>query len=186
DHLILVKITDPTPGIWRIILQGEVIANGEFHAWLPITGIADPNVEFASPDPDYTVVIPATAVGALVCGAYDSRDNSLYIASSWGPTRVPRLAPDFTAPGVNVGGAVPGGGHGVFTGTSVAAAITTGASAILLQWGIVEGHEFFMNSARIRALLIRGCDRHPNIQYPNVQWGYGSINLMSSFRVLSG
>ena len=186
DHLILVKITDPTPGIWRIILQGEVIANGEFHAWLPITGIADPNVEFASPDPDYTVVIPATAIGSLVTGAYDSRDNSLYVASSWGPTRVPRLAPDFTAPGVNVGGAVPGGGHGVFTGTSVAAAITTGASAILLQWGIVEGHEFFMNSARVRALLIRGCDRHPNIQYPNVQWGYGSINLMNSFRVLSG
>ena len=97
---------------------------------------------------------------------------------------MPRIVPDLVAPGVNVGGAVPGG-HGVFSGTSAAAAITTGASAILLQWGIVEGHEFYMNAARVRALLVAGCDRLPNIQYPNVQWGYGSLNLLNSFRVLT-
>ena len=184
DHLIFVQVNDPTPGIWRIILRGDEISSGEYHAWLPITGMIDPNVEFATPDPNFTVVIPATALGNIVCGAYDSHDNSLYVASSWGPSRVPRIVPDLVAPGVNVGGAVPGG-HGVFSGTSAAAAITTGASAILLQWGIVEGHEFYMNAARVRALLVAGCDRLPNIQYPNVQWGYGSLNLLNSFRVLT-
>ena len=184
DHLIFVQVNEPTPGIWRIILHGDAISNGDYHAWLPITGLISPNVEYVSPNPFNTVVVPSTAVGAIVCGAYNSLDNSLYISSSWGPTLVPRLAPDFTAPGVNVGGAVPGG-HGTFSGTSAAAAITTGASAILLQWGIVEGHEFYMNSARVRALLIGGCDRLPNIHYPNVQWGYGSLNLLNSLRLLA-
>ena len=96
---------------------------------------------------------------------------------------MPRLAPDFTAPGVNVGGAVPGG-HGTFSGTSAAAAITAGASAILLQWGIVLGNEPYMNSARVRALLILGCDTTADLQHPNMQWGYGSLNLFNSLKIL--
>lgn len=49
----------------------------------------------------------------------------------------PRMAPDLVAPGVNVGGIFPSG-YGTKTGTSVAAAITAGASALLLEWGIVQ------------------------------------------------
>ena len=186
DHFIYVQVQEPTPGIWRIILQGDAITgNGEFHAWLPITGLISPNVEFSNPSQFMTIVIPSTATGSIVLGAYNSHDNSLYAASSWGPTLVPKLAPDLVAPGVSVGGAVPGG-YGAFSGTSIAAAITAGASAILLQWGIVLGNEPYMNSARVRALLILGCDTPADLQHPNVQWGYGSLNLLNSLKVLKG
>ena len=186
DHFIYVQVQEPTPGIWRIILQGDAITgNGEFHAWLPITGLISPNVEFSNPSQFMTIVIPSTATGSIVLGTYNSHDNSLYAASSWGPTLVPKLAPDLVAPGVSVGGAVPGG-YGAFSGTSIAAAITAGASAILLQWGIVLGNEPYMNSARVRALLILGCDTPADLQHPNVQWGYGSLNLLNSLKVLKG
>jgi hypothetical protein len=70
------------------------------------------------------------------------------------------------------------------TGTGVAAAITTGASALMLEWGIVNGNDVTLNTYRIRAFLIRGCERDPNIEYPNYEWGYGKLNLLNTFNQL--
>ena len=183
SRLSIVDVEDPTPGIWQIMLQGDIVVSGEYHAWLPITGMISPYVEFIEPKPNYTIVNPATSIGTITCGAYNNKDDSLYVASSWGPTRLPRLSPDFVAPGVNIGGIYPSG-PGASSGTGVAAAITTGASAIMLQWGIVMKYEPDMNCNRVLSLLIRGCTRDSNREYPNVQWGYGKLNLMESFNKL--
>lgn len=183
SRLSIVQVEDPTPGIWQIILQADLVVSGEYHAWLPITGMISPYVEFIEPKPNYTIINPATAIGTITCGAYNSRDDSLYIASSWGPTRLPRMSPDFVAPGVNIGGIYPGG-LGSSSGTGAAAAITTGAAAILLQWGIVMNHESDMNCNRVLSLLISGCTRYSTWEYPNVQWGYGRLNLVETFNKL--
>ena len=180
SRLSIVSVEDPTPGIWRIILQGNIVVSGEYHAWLPITGMVSPSVEFVEPKPNYTIVNPATAIGTITCGAYNSRNESLYVASSWGPTRLPRLSPDFVAPGVNIGGIYPRR-PGAASGTGVAAAITAGAAAVMLQWGIVMDHEPDMTCNRVLSLLIRGCDRDDSREYPNVQWGYGKLDLWESF-----
>lgn len=50
---------------------------------------------------------------------------------------LPIMAPDLAAPGVNVGGYYPTG-YGVMTGTSISTAITAGACALMMQWGIVD------------------------------------------------
>ncbi len=178
--LCLVRFTDPTPGIWEVTVFGDNVISGRYHAYLPITGLTGSNVEFLTPSPNYTVVIPGTGTGTLTCGAYDDKSNSLYASSSWGPTTAQFTAPDFVAPGVNVTGVYPTG-YGTMTGTSVASAITAGACALLLQWGIVEKQDYDMNSDTIRALLIRGCDRDENVKYPNDQTGYGRINLIETF-----
>ena len=68
------------------------------------------------------------------------------------------------------------------TGTGVASAIVTGASALLLEWGIVKKNDLKMNTARIRSYLVLGCSQNSNIYYPNNIWGYGKINLIESFR----
>jgi subtilisin family serine protease len=91
--------------------------------------------------------------------------------------------PDLTAPGSEVTGVFPNG-FGKMEGTSVAAAVTAGACALLLQWGIVEKNEETMNSYIARTYLIRGCDRDRDIEYPNFQWGYGRLNLFNTFEML--
>ena len=37
---------------------------------------------------------------------------------------------------------------------------------------------------RIRSKLIRGCSHNHSIQYPNVQWGYGTLDFIRAFNYL--
>jgi subtilisin family serine protease len=182
-QFISVGFFNPTPGIWTLTLHGDIVLDGRFNAWLHITGLLSPGIEFLTPDPYTTVVSPGTSAGCITCGAYDDRNNSLYVNSSWGFTRNMMIKPDLTAPGVDVAGIFPMG-SGIMTGTSVAAAITAGACALLLQWGIVDQNEVSLNTYRIKAYLIRGCRRSPDIDYPSPQWGYGQLDLFNVFRQL--
>ncbi len=182
SRFAVIQVTDAVPGTWEINLHGDVIISGEYHAWLPMTGFISPNVEFTSPTPNYTIVIPSTSQGALSVGAYNSRENSLYINSSWGPTISYKISPDFVAPGVNVSGFYPIG-MGTMTGTSTSAAIACGASALMFQWALVEGNSPTMTGNRLRTVLIRGSTRDENRQYPNPQWGYGKLNLTQTFNL---
>ncbi len=182
-QLTTVKILDATPGLWTILAHGDIVVSGKYNAWLPLTGFISPGVSFLSPTPECTVVVPASAVGVITCGAFRSLEKSLYAASSWGPTRLPFSSPDLSAPGVQVTGTFPIG-SGEMSGTSVAAAVTTGACALLLQWGIVDKNEIYVDTYLARAYLIRGCDRDTGLEYPNDQWGYGRLNLQNTFNLL--
>ncbi len=180
---VVISIKNPTNGIWNIKLYGDSIINGKYDAWMPITGMIHPEVEFLKPSPNYTIAVPATAHQVICCGAYNNFESSLYVSSSWGPTAEPNIAPSFVAPGVNVKGIYPSG-YGTMSGTSVAAAITAGACALLLQWGIVDGNEPALTLSRMKSLLISGCVRDEGIAYPNEQWGYGKLNLYRVFDFL--
>ena len=180
NNNLIVGFRNATGGIWDIKLFGDNIIDGQYWAWLPITGQVSESVEFLKPIPEYTIVYPATAVRAITCGAYNPSDNSLSVSSSWGPTRVPQISPDFTAPGVNIKGVFPAG-YGSMTGTSAAAAVTTGAAALLMEWGIVKNNMPTINGDLIKNLFISGCTRDENITYPNNQWGYGKLNLYNTF-----
>lgn len=182
-QLTVIQVINATPGIWTITVYGDLILDGSFHAWLPLTGLASPGVEFLEATPYYTVTVPSTAVGAISCGAYNISDKSLYSNSSWGPTRINLMMPDLVAPGVNVGGIFPTG-YGTMNGTSAAAAITAGAGALMLQWGIVNGNDTALSTYQVRAYLIRGCSRSPTMLYPNTQWGYGALDLMQTFNLM--
>jgi subtilisin family serine protease len=183
SQMTLVRLLNPTPGLWTITVHGDIVLEGTYHAWLPIRGMVAPGIEFLSATPYCTAVLPATMFGSIVCGAYDGSTNSLFSDSSWGPTRTPTMAPDLVAPGVNVGGIFPAG-FGTMSGTSVSTAITAGASALLMQWGIVNGNEPGMSTSQIRAYLLRGCTRSASMSYPNEKWGYGSLNLLQTFDLM--
>ena len=182
-QLIDIRILNPTPGIWIITLYGDIILEGRFNAWLHMTGLISPGIEFLIPDPYTTITVPATTAGGITCGAYNDRDGSLFPESSWGPNRVMLQKPDLVAPGVNVTGVYPIG-NGTMTGTSVSTAITAGACALMLQWGIVEQNSISLNTFRIKSFLIRGCRREQDIQYPNYKWGFGKLDLFNTFRQL--
>ncbi len=180
DQLTMIRILNATAGIWTITAYGDITIDGRINAWLPITGFVAPNVEFLSSSPYNTITSPSNAPGGIRCGAYNSVRNTLYPPSSWGSTRLALDVPDLVAPGYMVGGYYPTG-YGTMSGTSIATAITSGACALMLQWAIVEGNDLSFSTSLIRAFLIRGCNRTDVTNYPNPQWGYGSLNLMQTF-----
>lgn len=183
NNVVFIRFQNATQGVWVITIFGDSIISGQYHAWLPITGQVDGNVDFLEPVPEYTIVYPATALRSITCGAYNGFDDSLYVASSWGPTRLPRMAPDFVAPGVNVRGIYPTG-YGTMTGTSVSAAITAGAAALLFEWGVVQDNLPSIDGDLVRTLLISGCIRQENMDFPNIKWGYGTLNLANTFSTI--
>lgn len=180
EQVISVRLATPTPGIWQFALYGENIVDGTYNVWLPREGFIRENTRFLKPEAFTTVCIPATAEEVIVVGAYNSTDKSIYAASGRGPTRTMTIKPDLIAPGVNVQGPNLSGGYTTATGTSIAAAITTSASALLLQWAVIERNLLKMNTRVAKTILIRGANRSPREVYPNNITGYGQLNLQSS------
>lgn len=185
EEAIYIRILDPTPGLWSLIVYGDIIVTGIFNAWLPTAPLILKNTLFLQSSPDTTVVNPATNVETITVGAYNEVIESIYVPSGRGYTTVDRVKPDFVAPGVNILGPYPSGQYGTYSGTSASAAITAGACALLLQWGVVKGNNPLMNTVVLRTYMIRGARRKDGIPYPNREWGYGELDLLNTFRLLS-
>ena len=181
---IIVRLDRPTNGIWTFTVYGDYIVDGRYDAWLPKDGFLDPATRFLQPDPFVTLTIPATQLNAIIVGAYDNIDKSMFAGSSRGPTRSEIIKPDLIAPGVNIRAPQVGGGYGNYTGTGASAAVTAGAAALLLQWGIIDGNLPFMNTNTVRAILIRGATRQKGVVYPNPVEGYGRLNLLNSLSLI--
>lgn len=75
-------------------------------------------------------------------------------------------------------------GYTTLTGTSVAAAITTGAAALLLEWGIVRGNNTKMNTVSVLMYLSRGANKRNDEIYPNNSWGFGTLDLYRAFQLI--
>ena len=185
QQLIFIRFSDPTPGSWKIRVYTDSFNNGNYHIWLPITGFSDPDVRFLRPNPDTTLTVPSASVSTMTTAAYNAYDNSLFLNSSRGFTRTGQIKPDFAAPGVNVFGSNLRGGFTTATGTSVAAAITAGACAQMVEWGMRRTPPRIFNNSELKALFIRGADRSRQELYPNREWGYGTLNVYQVFSSLN-
>ena len=186
DLLIFFRFTNPAEGIWTILVYPVNAITGAFHMWLPIQPLAENDIRFLEPEPDATVTTPGNTALAITAGGYDALTGARFLESGRGFLGTRQIKPEFCAPAVEVQGARVGplGGFTNRTGTSAAAAITAGAAALVLEWGILRGNAPTMNSVEIKNLLIRGCERERNQIYPNTEWGYGKLNLYRAFEVL--
>ena len=184
-ELIFFRLRNPTEGIWKVIVTPVQVAEGTFHLWLPMTEFLQNEVYFLEPNPDYTITEPGSTITAMTVGFYNGDDNSVAISSGRGYTRNNRaIKPNFVAPGVNVTGAVARNLFAERTGSSIAAGITAGASALLLEWIVYQLQQGAADSIQIRNLLTLGTERNPNEIYPNRTWGYGRLNLYQVFEEL--
>lgn len=182
EEFILLRVVDPTPGIWTFSVQpvGEIY-NGVFHMWLPITQFMNAPVYFLESTPYVTLTEPAMANEAISVSTYNAANNSFYINSGRGFTRTGVIKPDLAAPGVSVSTI-----RGRQTGSSLAAAITAGGVAQFMQWAVVEGNNSIVSSREIKNYFIRGASRNFDINYPNRNWGYGRLNVVGTFDALIG
>lgn len=180
EELFLLRIQNPTPGIWtfRVSASGSLY-NGSFHMWLPITEFLNVPVYFLNPDPYMTLTEPSMAPEVLSVSTYNAENNSFYVESGRGFGRTGQIRPDLAAPGVNVSTI-----RGRRTGSSLAAAIIAGAVAQFFQWAVIEGNNRLAESREIRSYFIRGALRTPGLSYPNRDWGYGRLNLEETFNAL--
>lgn len=184
SHLVVMRFLTPAPGVWTVRVISADYLTGLYHMWLPCQGFIREETMFLSPSPDTTLTVPSTTESLLGIAAYNHGSGSIYIRSGRGYTRTGVVKPDLAAPGVDIYGPGLNGQYVRRSGTSMAAAHTAGAAACLMEWGVVLGNEPWMNNDAVRALLIQGATRRPNLAYPNREWGYGTLNLYGIFATL--
>ena len=187
SQLIFMRFETPAAGIWTVRVYNTQRFTGTFHMWLPVTGMISDETVFLRPDPYSTITVPGNSRLPITVGAYDAANGGIYIHSSRGFTPNGYIKPELAAPGVDILGPSvlrrPGTELPMTTrtGTSAAAAITAGAAANLLSWGIVEGNYPTMSEASLKSYLIRGAQRNPALTYPNREFGYGTLDLFQTF-----
>ncbi len=183
-QLILIRFITPTQGIWRIRVYYTSVIQGVINMWLPIRGFITEDTFVLESNPYITLTEPSATPDVLTVGGYNYLNNSIDINSGRGFNANNAVKPDIVAPSQNVFAARVNNRYGNAEGTSVAAAITSGAAAMLFEWGVVRGNQPDMNSEEIKTILIRGARRRANLRYPNREWGYGELDLLESFRQL--
>lgn len=166
-------------GLWTLSCYGESIVDGRFDIWLPTIEEVTERTSFLLPCIDMTMTLPASAVTPISVGGYRTDTEAVCPFSgrsgSIFENGVPQL--DLTAPAENIYSARSGGGYDVFTGTSMAAPFVSGAAALLMEWGVVNGNDPFLYGQRVKAFLCKNADRNSFLTYPNSLWGYGRLNL---------
>lgn len=172
SEMIRFRFESPTAGIWTVRIRGEGRMNsGVYDLWLPITQFLADETYFLKPDPFITLTDPAYTNRAVSVTSYNDENNSLYVNAGRGFSRDEQIKPDIAAPGVNISTIL-----GARSGSSMAAAITAGGVAQILQWAVVEQNDILVDSESIRNYLIRGARRNDSVEYPNREYGaYGNI-----------
>ncbi len=181
DQLIMMRFRDPAPGIWRFNVYGSGDLPLGFNIWLPMTGFITPNTYFIRSNPYTTILSLGNSRVPITVTAYNDADNSLYLEASRGYTRIGVIKPEIAAPGVNIVYPTLDQGFAQVTGTSASAAHTAGVSALLLEWGIINGNYPRMSTLDIKTFMIRGARRTPDMRYPNRDWGYGILDVYNAF-----
>lgn len=185
DNVIFLRFLNPTAGLWRLFVRGSYVSQQDsFDIWMPVREFMGEGTYFLRPDPFITLTDPANVQKGITVTAYNHRDNSLYLRAGRGYTRNGIVKPDLAAPGVNIFGPQSGGRYTIRSGSSIAAAHVAGAAALMLEWGIVKGNMYSMDTGSIKNYLLRGAQRNPDRNYPNREWGYGLLDLYSTFREL--
>lgn len=185
--LIFIRMVTPREGIWRFRVYASGGSRNEFNIWLPIRNFLPDSTFFLRPDPFGTLSDLGTGEGPISATAYNHTTGALYLEASRGYTEDGRVKPDLAAPGVNVYGpavrerADAPYGYTRRSGSSIAAAHTAGAAALLMEWS----GERRLSGTQIRRYLIRGAGRNTEQEYPNPSWGYGTLDLYGTFERLT-
>ena len=177
-------------GVWSFLLVPIRTVTGNYTFYLPSGTARSENTRFVRPTPDVTLTIPSTASKVITVGAYEpvyeayadfSGRGYLYQEQVNSRTADSFIKPDLVAPGVGVMAPNRNNGYSPVSGTSFATPFVTGAAALLMQWGIVEGNDPYLYGEKVKAYLRRGAKPiRGETDLPNARVGYGALCINSS------
>ena len=180
-------------GVWTFLLEPVETITGNYTFYLPSGTARSENTRFVRTTPDVTLTIPSTASKVVTVGAYDpvyeayadfSGRGYLYQEQVNSRTSDSFVKPDLVAPGVGVLAPDRNNGYTPVTGTSFATPYVTGAAALLMQWGIVEGNDPYLYGEKVKAYLRKGAQPiRGETDYPNARVGYGALCVEKSLSV---
>jgi len=172
------------PGIWTFQLIGVYVTSGRFDIWLPPKDTLPEDTIFLSADPFNTLTTPSMA-NNVVTAAYVGEDGSFISSSGRGFDLSSNVNPNIAAVGENLLTTKPLGGITTMSGASAAVGVIAGACALLLEWGVVNGNDPTMYSKKIISYLMYGAKRNELYKYPSREVGYGELDLLGTFNVIS-
>ena len=76
--------------------------------------------------------------------------------------------------------------NGPYSGSSMAAALTAGACAQLMQWCVAENNYSRISGRGIQTFLSRGAREQAQEEYPSRRWGYGQLDMRRTFDEIAG
>ena len=168
-------------GVWNVRLVPGRIVDGSYQMWFPSSAATGSATRFLRPRESDTLTIPSTASNVITVGAYNTATDAYADFSGRGSEDGGALKPSLAAPGVNIETAAPDGRYVSQTGTSFATPFVTGAAALLMQYGVVDGEDPFLYGEKVKAYLQRGARPLPGFgAYPNNQVGYGALCVRDS------
>lgn len=168
-------------GVWKMVLTPREVVDGRIDLWMPSGSSINRETGFLVSDADRTFTIPSTASNPITVGAYNGDTDSYAPFSGRGYVCCGWIKPDLVAPGVDILSCSPGGGYVSRTGTSMACPFVTGSAALLMQYGIIQGHDPYLFGQKVKAYLIRGARQLPAFEeYPNESVGWGALCLRDS------
>lgn len=171
-------------GVWNVRLVPGRIVDGSYQMWFPSSAATGNATRFLRPRESDTLTIPSTASNVITVGAYNTATDAYADFSGRGSEEGGALKPSLVAPGVNIETAAPDGRYVSQTGTSFATPFVTGAAALLMQYGVVDGEDPFLYGEKVKAYLQRGARPLPGFgAYPNNQVGYGALCVENSLPV---
>ena len=181
NQMIYLRFLTPSAGIWRLSLSASGTSNSFFHLWLPALGTLDKDIRLLQPDPFTTVMGPGNCIHCFTVAANNNANTATEGFSGRGYTFRELVTPSIAAPGSELTAPSYIEGYRSFTGASASAALATGCSALILDWGRSLNPPKNYGQNEIRTFLIRGADRPSGENFPNPFSGYGNLNLEQSF-----
>lgn len=180
EQLIHIDFQNPVQGLWQVTVYPYRISDGNFNMYLPVSAFLSSDVFFVRSNPDMTLMVPSNARFPMAVGGYDSVTDGIYLESGRGYTVDGVIKPDFAAPAVSISTQNRYGRYDRMTGTSAAAAISAGASALMMEWNISYLENRSVNSIELKNQIINGARRIDNQLYPNRREGYGRLDIYQS------
>jgi subtilisin family serine protease len=184
DELIRINFNNLQPGIWKLRLTPRLHLSGKYNVWITYPGDIIKDTYFSPSDPFGTITNPGTSTSIITVAAYNQNNNNLldYSGNALFYDFIERI--DIAAGGVDALTVAPNNKKAVANGTSVSAAVVTGACALLMEWCIGNLGPTYTYYPIIKFYLLLGTVGRSGDVYPNNQWGYGILNIYEIFKNL--